>query len=184
MEESLTQLRALLSGRLDPAAAGARRTDATMAPAACGDVPFLLAGWRDVSLRRAAAMGDGWIGYLLSPEGFARRRAFLLECRSELGLDARAFTTGMLLPVHPDPHRDGAQSRAAAAWSTITDNEASFPERLFVAGPPGELVAQLRCYWDAGCTEMVLALVDQGPDYLDQLDLLAREVVPEVRTFA
>jgi alkanesulfonate monooxygenase SsuD/methylene tetrahydromethanopterin reductase-like flavin-dependent oxidoreductase (luciferase family) len=142
--------------------------------------PFVFAGWKEVALRRAARIGDGWIGYLLSPESFARRRSFLLECGAG---QERPFVTGMLLPVHLDPDAEGAKARAGAAWNRITGNEAVFPERLFVAGPPDAIVEQLQAYWELGCTEMVLSLVDQGRDFARQLDVLASEILPQLWHF-
>jgi alkanesulfonate monooxygenase SsuD/methylene tetrahydromethanopterin reductase-like flavin-dependent oxidoreductase (luciferase family) len=189
MEEALGQVRALLAGRPVPSGPDGGDHRWVIAPAAGEAVPFLLAGHKEASLRRAARCGDGWIGYLLSPDGFARRRSALLAHRVESGAPAEAFTTGMLLPVLPvHPARPdggvGARARATALWGTITANDdAAFPERLFVAGPPDEIVDQLRAYWDAGCTEMVLAIADQGAGYLDALDTLAGEVLPRVRSF-
>jgi alkanesulfonate monooxygenase SsuD/methylene tetrahydromethanopterin reductase-like flavin-dependent oxidoreductase (luciferase family) len=187
MEESLGQVRALLAGRPVPSGPDGCDHGTVIAPAADGDVPFLLAGHKDASLRRAARCGDGWIGYLLSPDGFARRRSVLLTHRAQIGAPTGTFTTGMLLPVLPAPRVGdggvGARTRAAALWGTITANDAAFPERLFVAGPPDEIVDQLRVYWEAGCTEMVLAIADQGAGYLDALDTLAGEVLPRVRSF-
>lgn len=186
-EAALQELRALLARR--PARTGpgpGDRAGTAITPAVDHDVPFLLAGRKDVALRRAARCGDGWIGYLLSPEGFARRRSYLLAQRRKIGASTDTFTTGMLLPVHPasGPERDLAGARAAATWATITATEAGFPERLFPAGPPDELTDQLRAYWEAGCDEMVLSIVDQGAGYLDALDALAGEVLPRVRSFA
>jgi alkanesulfonate monooxygenase SsuD/methylene tetrahydromethanopterin reductase-like flavin-dependent oxidoreductase (luciferase family) len=186
-EEALSQVRALLAGR--PVPAGSDRDGTAplppIAPAAHGDVPFLLAGWRDVALRRAARCGDGWIGYLLTPEGFARRRAFLLECRAERGADPETFTTGMLLPVHPAPGiaAGSARAQAAAGWARITANGAAFPGRVFAAGPPDLIVERLHAYWDVGCRELVLAVVDQGPGYRDALEVLAEAVLPRLQAF-
>jgi alkanesulfonate monooxygenase SsuD/methylene tetrahydromethanopterin reductase-like flavin-dependent oxidoreductase (luciferase family) len=175
LAEVVQQLRALFAGEaVWPEAGG---PGVRIAPLPDGPVPVLFAGWKEAALARAAALGDGWIGYLLSPESFARRRAFVLERR------AAPFTTGMLLPVHLDAKADGARERAAQAWGRITDNGAAFPERLFVAGPPEALVEQLRAYWDLGCEEMVLSLVDQGSGYLDQLDVLAEAVLPRLKAF-
>jgi alkanesulfonate monooxygenase SsuD/methylene tetrahydromethanopterin reductase-like flavin-dependent oxidoreductase (luciferase family) len=89
MESVLREVRSLLTMGIEQPR-GTERTvaiehgDVTIAPGAAG-VPFLLAGWKEVSLRRAAAYGDGWIGYLLAPDSFSRRRDFLLACRAELG---------------------------------------------------------------------------------------------------
>ncbi len=166
MESALLELRALL----------------VRSPGAACEVPMLVAGRSNLSLRRAAKYGDGWIGYLLSPDSFARRRSFLMAERVRGGRP-ELFSTGMVLPVHPDADATGARARAAAGWAKVTANETSFPDRLFVAGPPDHLVDQLRCYWEAGCTEMMLGLVDQGAAYLDQLDMLAAEVLPKLRAF-
>jgi len=180
LEEGLRQVQGLLSGRVGP-----RRPDAigvTMAPLG-GEIPFLLAGRQDISLRRAARYGNGWIGYLLDPDGFARRRSFLSAHRSELDLSG-PFSTGMLLPVHVEAAPGGARARAAATWATLTATGSPLPERLFVAGTIGEVIVRLGEYWTAGCTEFVLAPADQGAGYLHQVDLLAEKVLPEIRSFA
>ena len=177
MESALRQVRSFLAD-----GAGAGRSGVTIAPGA-PDVPFLLAGWKEVSLRRAAACGDGWIGYLLGLDSFARRRAFVCRCREELGRAAQSFSTGMLLPVHVDGS-GRARATAAQAWARLTSAPAALPERLFVAGPPDDVVEQLHRYWTAGCGEFVLGPADQGNGYLDQVDRLARDVLPAVREFA
>lgn len=175
MESALRQVRSLLTD-------GAGRPGVTIGPGA-PDVPFLLAGWKQVSLRRAAAYGDGWIGYLLGPHSFTRRRAFVRRCREELGRAAEPFATGMLLPVHID--RSGQAAAAAAqAWARLTSAPAPLPERLFAAGRPGEIVEHLHRYWEAGCTEFVLGPAEQGDGYLDQVEQLGRDVLPDLKAFA
>ncbi len=177
MELALREVQSLLR----TGTAGTDRPGVTFAPVA-PDVPFLLAGWKKAALRRAADCGDGWIGYLLAPDSFARRRAFLLDHRARLGRAETPFSTGMLLPVHV--HRPGRpRLSAAAAWSRLTDSAAGFPDGLFLTGAPAEVVDRLHTYWQAGCTEFVLAPADQGPGYLDQVETLAAEVLPEVRAF-
>jgi len=173
MEEVLREVRGLLTGGFD-------RPDVDLAPIA-PDVPFLLAGAKAPALRRAAELGDGWIGYLLGPESFGRRRSLLLEHRAELGLADRPFTTGMLLPVHVETS-DQARAKAAAAWARLTD-AAGFPARLFVAGSADDVVEQLERYRQLGCTEFVLGPADQGDGYLDQVEQLA-EVLPRLRRLA
>ena len=175
MEAVLREVRSLLSGGLEGG-------DVTLAPGAPG-VPFLLAGWKEVSLRRAATYGDGWIGYLLGPDSFSRRRDFLLNCRAELGRADEPFPTGMLVPVHVGGSA-GAASAAAAAWGKLTKAPTTLPGRLFAAGQPDEVAEQLRRYWKAGCTEFMLGPADQGGGYLDQLELIATEILPRLRQFS
>jgi alkanesulfonate monooxygenase SsuD/methylene tetrahydromethanopterin reductase-like flavin-dependent oxidoreductase (luciferase family) len=175
MEEALLQLRSLL-------AADVEGSVVTIEPRA-NRLPFLLAGWKERSLRRAATYGDGWIGYLLTPDSFARRRTFLLDYRAQLNGVHGSFTTGILLPAHVGPAAGPARSHAAGCWAQLTGTASSFPEDLFLGGRPEEIVQQLRAYWEKGCTEMILAPADQGGDYLDQLAILAEQVLPGVREF-
>ena len=175
MESVLAEVRSLLAN-------GVQRSDVTLAPTA-PDVPFLLAGWREVSLRRAARFGDGWIGYLLGPDSFARRREFLLQTREELGRAEEPYRTGMLLPVHVDDS-ERPHAAAAAAWAKLTDAKDGFPERLFVAGRPDQVVEQLHAYWEVGCREFMLGPADQGDGYLDQVARLGRDVLPRLREFS
>jgi alkanesulfonate monooxygenase SsuD/methylene tetrahydromethanopterin reductase-like flavin-dependent oxidoreductase (luciferase family) len=178
-EEMLQTVRDVMSGA--PPVAGASGVKAAVAPLPAGATPFLFAGWKEPALRRAARIGDGWIGYLLSAESFAKRRSLLLAWRADYGKGP--FITGMLLPVHPDPVADGAQARAAAAWAKVTDNGVAFPEKLFAAGSPDRIVEHLRRYWEAGCTEFVLSLADQGDAYMQQLSVLAEDILPRVHAF-
>lgn len=177
MEAVLRGVRSLLSG-------GVEGADLTFAPVA-PDVPFLLAGWKEAALRRAAACGDGWIGYLLRPGSFVRRRDFLLACRAELGRAGEPFPTGMLIPVHvASGPADAAAAAASAAWSELTRASAPLPGHLFAAGEPEQVADQLHRYWEAGCTEFMLGPADQGPGYLEQVELLAGEVLPRLRQFS
>ena len=175
MEAVLRDVRSLLSG-------GVEAGDLRFAPVA-PDVPFLLAGWKEVALRRAAAYGDGWIGYLLRPDSFARRRELLLSCRAELGRASEPFPTGMLIPVHVAPG-PAAAAAAAAAWGKLTKTPARLPGDLFAAGPPEQVAEHLHRYWKAGCTEFMLGPADQGAGYLDQVEALATEVLPRLRQFS
>ncbi len=202
MEEGLRAVRALLSdmasrqGTTSTGGEALHRSEQGHATTTTsGDIPFFLGGWHERALRRAARYGDGWIGYLLGPESFTRRRAFLWHCRAALGASALPFTTGMVVPVHVAPSAEPRSSHgaggsvaaiqvwAAAAWAELTATSHAFPERLFVAGPPGAVVEQLHAYCTAGCTELVLAPVDQGAGYLRQLDLLAEHVLPALKAF-
>lgn len=178
-EQILVEVRNLLAGRTRPASADDGMI-VGIDPVPGENVPILLAGWKEIALRRAARIGDGWIGYLLSPDSFTRRRDFLLEERTKLG--GEPLITGMLLPVHPDEAPD-ARSRAGAAWNRLTGTNASFPDRLFVAGGPDAIVDQLHDYWRRGCTEMVLSLVDMGDAFSEQLDMLCEKILPRVRAF-
>jgi alkanesulfonate monooxygenase SsuD/methylene tetrahydromethanopterin reductase-like flavin-dependent oxidoreductase (luciferase family) len=80
--------------------------------------------------------------------------------------------------------RADARAQAARAWARLTDAPAGLPDRLFVAGGPSDVVDELHRYWELGCTEFVLGPAKQGDRYLEQVDLLARHVLPEVKQFS
>ena len=178
-EKTVASLRQWLSA--DQPEPGEGPMSMRMAPVPQSSPPILFGGWKEPALRRAARIGDGWIGYLLSPESFLRRRNFLADCGA--GIE-KPFATGMLLPVLVDSDAAEARARAGAAWSRITGNNANFPEKLFAAGPPGAIVERLHRYWELGCGEIILSPVEQGSGLERQLEALAGKVLPELRCFA
>lgn len=175
-EQAVKRLRQWMNGS-GPAFADDRMT-LGIRPVPAIAPPILMAGWKDVALRRAVRIGDGWIGYLLSADSFARRRDKLIEFGAG---EHRPFVTGMLLPVHLGDEVAPSKAEAAAFWNRITGNDAVFPEKLFLAGPPTAIADQLAAYADRGCSEVMLGIVDQGDAFDRQLDILASKVVPLAR---
>jgi len=188
LEATLAQLRSLgdslaveFAAPLTSIAPENEPTPVALSPSLSTQVPILFAGWKHIALERAARLGDGWIGYLLSAESFQRRHDYLWQCCSNLG--KQFFSTGMLLPIFPDKHALGAQRRAAEAWANITRSGATFPERLFLAGPADVIESQLWRYWQAGCREFVFSPVGQGAQFFDQLEFICAEILPRLRRF-
>jgi alkanesulfonate monooxygenase SsuD/methylene tetrahydromethanopterin reductase-like flavin-dependent oxidoreductase (luciferase family) len=179
-EATVGILRRLLDGR-DAHQAGWPDGFAITPPAA-HRVPFLFAGRQPAALQRAARLGDGWIGYLLSPTGFARARQELMAERHRLGLENRKFRTGILLPVRVEDSDCGARTRASEIWSDVTANGATFPEKVFAAGTPASVVEQIRAYVDAGCDELVLVMAEIAGGAVEQFRRLSGEVVPALHT--
>ena len=129
------------------------------------EVPFFFGGWSEPALRRAAELGDGWIGYLLRPDSFSKRRQALVARRGD------AFPTGMLVPV-----RIGG-ARLGEHWGRVTGT-APFPEDLFAVGSVAEVARRLSEYHDRGCDDFVLAIAAEGDEYLEQLERVADAVLP------
>jgi alkanesulfonate monooxygenase SsuD/methylene tetrahydromethanopterin reductase-like flavin-dependent oxidoreductase (luciferase family) len=55
-------------------------------------------------------------------------------------------------------------------------------ERYTLTGSPDHVISRLREYWDAGADRFKLNIFDTAP-CLDQLEVLGREVLPELRTW-
>jgi alkanesulfonate monooxygenase SsuD/methylene tetrahydromethanopterin reductase-like flavin-dependent oxidoreductase (luciferase family) len=148
-----------------------------LAPRPRPDMPVIFGGSKKAALERAARLGDGWVGFLLSPKGFAERRSHLLEQRARVG--GGSFTCGMLASVHissgPAPHAE-----ASRAMSRIIKRDITMPPEVLAAGEPAAVAEQLGAYLDAGCEELLLALAEQGDGYARQLDLFEQEVLPRL----
>ncbi len=72
MDESLTVLRGLLTGQ--PVTLRGEffdLTDAVVLPAPRTPIPIVIGGRSDAAIRRAATLGDGWLGIWNSPNRFA-----------------------------------------------------------------------------------------------------------------
>jgi alkanesulfonate monooxygenase SsuD/methylene tetrahydromethanopterin reductase-like flavin-dependent oxidoreductase (luciferase family) len=136
--------------------------------------------------RRAEAAGfDGvYLGdHLLHPHP-------ILESIVTAGLPAqlpgRARTGRRAVPdrdARPGPRRPPGR-RSDSLGGMLAKGPTRLPDRLFAAGRPEEIATQLQRYWRAGCTEFMLAPADQGGGYLDQVELLATEVLPRLRQFS
>ena len=133
-----------------------------------GEVPVLLGGAAPAALRRAAAIGDGWLGYLHSPAGFARRRADLLRFLAAAGRTPAGFATGMVLPVYLGPRSQLPVGPAEGSPVLCADSAAG-------------LLGALAPYRKAGCTELILRLADDGPGFPAQLDAIGADVLPALR---
>jgi alkanesulfonate monooxygenase SsuD/methylene tetrahydromethanopterin reductase-like flavin-dependent oxidoreductase (luciferase family) len=164
---AVAQLRAALDG-----------TDATfpglgevrLDPVPPRPVPLFFGGRRPAALRRAAEHGEGWIGWLHSPGGFGAVREAVARQRAGLGRRG-PFWSGIQVPVL----FSGFAKR----------DEVTLPrdsERYAVTGSPEAVIGRLREYWDAGADRFKLNIFDTPPG-LDQLELLGREVLPELRSW-
>ena len=55
-------------------------------------------------------------------------------------------------------------------------------ERYAITGSPGDVISRLHEYWCAGADRFKVNIVDTTPR-LDQLEVLGREVLPELRSW-
>ncbi|HEX6500251.1 MAG TPA: LLM class F420-dependent oxidoreductase [Micromonosporaceae bacterium] len=67
--------------------------------------------------------------------------------------------------------------------SAIMYEKSALPSEYHVAGSPAEVVDRLGAYAEIGASRLYLRIGDvTDPDYLDHLDLIASEVLPQVQT--
>lgn len=164
MDECLTIVRQLLTGKAVTFHGRFFDLDeAIIAPAPADAIPIIIGGRSDVAIRRAARLGDGWIGIWNSP------RRFAAAVEMAAGEAARAGR-----PDPPDRHAMQvwcglADSKEAARACLAPAMEAFYQlpferfEPYCPHGTPDEVAEFLAPYAAAGCTEF--NLIPQSPDH-------------------
>jgi probable F420-dependent oxidoreductase len=132
--------------------------------------PVWFGGGVPPALRRAARLGDGWIGSGSSSiDDFVKQAAVLLQELQTAARDPARFTIAKRVYIAVEDDPDVARTRL----TRVLDQMYAWPglgARVGVAGTAEQCVAQLRRIVDAGAGEIVLA-----PMYghLAQLERLA-----------
>jgi probable F420-dependent oxidoreductase len=111
----------------------------SMSPAPGEPIPIWVGGLAPAALRRAARLGDGWIGTGQTPEEAANLLGELRRLRTEAGRAAEPFETIVPLAVPPDPDvlrrlEDEHGMTATTAWPFT-----------YTVGPRSTLEAKRAC---------------------------------------
>ena len=130
-------------------------------------VPLIVGGRSDAAVRRAALLGDGWIGVWNSARRYAEVVASINEQAAAAGRKTIRGHTRC---------RCGAASRTTAArrtlLSTAMEGFYQIPfdrfERYSPSGTPADVAEFLAPYVDAGCTSF--NLIPQSPDVETAVD--------------
>jgi probable F420-dependent oxidoreductase len=173
LDEGIGVLRHLWSGR--PTALAGRFTSLPAGavlnplPACAGGPPIWVGGRADVALRRAAQLGDGYLGFLLDPAGFQRRMA---RVRS---LAQRPVTGALLTFCCVDDDAEAARARVIRQLETNYGMPMrAAVERYGIVGPVSACLERMAAFADAGVEHLVLASPFRGPEFEVQLPRLAR----------
>jgi alkanesulfonate monooxygenase SsuD/methylene tetrahydromethanopterin reductase-like flavin-dependent oxidoreductase (luciferase family) len=155
-------------------------------PARPGGPPLWVAGRKELTRRRAALLGDGFLPYMVTPE----------SCRSMFdSVEAIAGAAGRTLPadyawgayVYVSLGEDGAEARRRGdehlAWRYSEPRfTGDLAGKYVVAGDADACVEGLLRFAEAGCSHLVLALVrPRGEPALPTLEAVAETVLPRVR---
>ena len=164
MDECLTIVRQLLTGQavtfhgrffdLD---------DAVIAPAPAEPIPIVVGGRSDAAIRRAARLGDGWLGIWNSPRRFAEAAEL---AAAEAARAARPDPPGrhaMQVWCGLADTREAARACLAPAMEAFYQLPFERFERYCPYGTADDVAAFLAPYVAAGCSEF--NLIPQSPDH-------------------
>jgi alkanesulfonate monooxygenase SsuD/methylene tetrahydromethanopterin reductase-like flavin-dependent oxidoreductase (luciferase family) len=151
-------------------------------PAGPGRPPIWLAGWGGPrGLRRAAALGDGWLasGYNTTPEGFAASWAHVRERVAARGADPGRFANGVAtLWAYVTEDRAAAERVLADVLAPLLGRPVEALRELPLPIGPAEVCAErLSAFARAGAQR---AFVWPLGDEVRQLELFAERVVPRI----
>jgi alkanesulfonate monooxygenase SsuD/methylene tetrahydromethanopterin reductase-like flavin-dependent oxidoreductase (luciferase family) len=146
-------------------------------PAPRTPVPIVLAGRHEKALRRAARLGDGWLGFLQTPKGFRAARDVIEVERTATSRSDVPFSYGMLLSTY---QTDGPEPavEAARVVAGISGAPPGALERYMVAGTANQMLDRLHQYVEAGCSRFVLNPVAHAADMPEQFAILATDILP------
>jgi len=139
--------------------------------------PIWFGAGAPAALKRAVELGDGWIGAGSSSAGGFRERVQQVRALlAEAGRDPKTFPIAkrVYLAVDSDKARGLGRLRR---WFDSYYGSAGLADRVALVGDAREIVAGLRETRAAGAD---LLLLNPVFDEMEQLELLAREIVPAI----
>lgn len=143
-------------------------------------LPIIVSGRQPVAMRRAAALGDGWLPYLFSARRYAESVVTIREHADKIGRDLTNFEWLAFIFVNVDADR--AKARAAAAAMLGGNYRQDFDamlDRVAVAGDVEMVKTKLQEYVDAGARHIVATIADRDQErhaYIS--DTLVHDVFP------
>lgn len=155
-DESLEVLRALLTGEpVDHLGEFFAFQQATIRPAPEPPVPVVVGGRSDAAIRRAARLGDGWLGVWCSPRRFAAVAGEIEALASErLHPRPAVWDHGLQVWVGIDDDRARARARLARGMESMYRIPFERFERYSPHGEPSEIADFLAPYVEAGCRHL------------------------------
>ncbi len=140
-----------------------------------GTIPLWIGGKAEGSLRRAAALGDGWLPTLLSPEDYQRLWAQLGAYLDAAGRETASLTGGVYTFAAVGSTREAAQAVLAPSIEAIFHAPFEAFAPLCIFGTADDWLEQIGRYTDAGARHVNVLLSTQ--DLLGDVQRLGEEVV-------
>jgi alkanesulfonate monooxygenase SsuD/methylene tetrahydromethanopterin reductase-like flavin-dependent oxidoreductase (luciferase family) len=164
MNECLTILRQLLTGKAVTFHGRFFDLDeAVIAPAPADAIPIIIGGRSDVAIRRAARLGDGWLGIWNSPRRFAAAVEMAAQEAARAGRPDPPDRHAMQVWCGLADSKEAARACLAPAMEAFYQLPFERFERYCPHGTADEVAEFLAPYAAAGCTEF--NLIAQSPDH-------------------
>jgi len=162
LDESIRVLRLLASGEpVDFDGDFFKLRQALVLPTPSPPIPIVVGGRSEAALRRAAALGDGWLPIFVSPRRFRDSVERINELAASAG---QTLSISSTLSVWCGLDRDGDRARAllAATLEHLYSRPYEDFRNLTYAGTPTEVAEALLPYIEVGCRDFSLLAVAES----------------------
>jgi len=137
--------------------------------------PIWFGARTELALKRAARLGDGWMGPGSSSSAeFVRHMELIKRLLDEAKRDPATFSISKRVYIAIDDNRDIAEQRLRR-WFGARYKSPDMAPRVSIYGSRTECVDKLGALVRAGAQHLLL---DPVYDHVEQMELLATEVVP------
>ena len=142
--------------------------------------PIVVAGRGRPAMRRAAALGDGWMPYLYSPERYERSVTEINKFADERERPLDRFSWMVFVFVNVQDTVEQARADASGfLGGNFRQDVNGMLDRVAAVGTADRVAGRLRAYADAGAEHVILVPATRD-DPLGQAQRLATEVLPLV----
>jgi alkanesulfonate monooxygenase SsuD/methylene tetrahydromethanopterin reductase-like flavin-dependent oxidoreductase (luciferase family) len=149
--------------------------DALIVPAPSPTIPLIVGGRSDAAVRRAARLGDGWLGIWVSPRRYATVCDQTSREASEAGRDPTGFEHALNVWCGFGPTREAAREALATQMQAFYQMPFEPFERYSPCGTPQQVAEFLSPYVDAGCSAFnVIPCASDGRSAIDALGEVRR----------
>jgi alkanesulfonate monooxygenase SsuD/methylene tetrahydromethanopterin reductase-like flavin-dependent oxidoreductase (luciferase family) len=153
--------------------------DALIVPAPSPPVPLIVGGRSDAAVRRAARLGDGWLGIWVSPRRYAAVRDQIAEQAAQAGRDASGFEHALNVWCGFATTREAARGLLAAQMQAFYQMPFEPFERYSPCGTPEDVAEFLLPYIDAGCSAFnVIPCAGDAESAINAVGQLRRLLAP------
>ena len=144
-------------------------------------LPYWIGGRADASLRRAAALGTGWIPTLITPDDFGQGWTQLGEYARAAGRDPAQITGAIHVFAAIGRSYEAAASVLAPGIEAIFHTSFAHFAPLCVVGTAAQWVEQIGCFATAGVRHVNVLLYTQ--DLIGDVQQIGEEVIPHLSEF-
>ncbi len=144
--------------------------------------PIWVAGRQESAMKRTAKYANGWLPYMFTPEQLHESIETIKRYGNEYGRDMSDFTPGVF--IFTSAHANGDTGRQMCIDMLSRQYNQDFTKlvpRYALAGTPEDCRKRLQEYVDAGAQTVILAAGCPEEHADANLELVAKEVIPEFR---